>query len=828
MNSNRLKNIANLSRISLAILCPLCSYNAIAESNHNNESGDQTVVMNGVDIQNDYYSLYTDGNIDMTFTDAVIDAGTYTQALIADTDQGSVNFNADNLTTQGGGEVELIGGGDVTATISNSHFGSMDYNDADSLWLDSYYGDVSASVENSVFTGRLDITAAGDINAIVSDSEVDQTINAKSNGANSKATVSIENSTVTTDNASNTHSAAVHVEGGSAGATAYIDDSTIGLATNSSPAISQDVEVFTHDGGQASAIVSGSSIEDGIYTYAEDGGDSLIQVNDSQVGTEQTADDVSYMLVAQSARNTVGEGSAALYLNDSQIDGNISAQSQGDSDAQITLTNGSTVNGNVRLVGSDMVMNINGSTLNGNIEASSYSESDIGSEGTNMTLNLSNTAYRGNIDSNDDDINEALTVNINNGAVIGGESIDSAMQITGYDTVNFNVNYLDSSLINTGKVSYFYLDDGEQVSVDSSVANGTLSPIRSGSYIMDNVVYQATDVSDQTAKADDGNTWGVSFYSNGPTPSDEDVAADIQSAQAGLMASDDMIHRIADGITHQMDSAKTDERSHLWMQGIYASGDRTAGVTQYSNDITGMQIGGDVSHRITDDSVVGAGLALGYLNNDLSLNGPLDGHNNIDGAYYSVYANWKQLLSDNKNWGWFADTVFTYGDMSYSTDGHDGGIAAGSDYDGRSWLVQGRVGAQINATRQFWLRPYVTLGYDNIHTDGFNDGYSDISSGKQDGGFTGAGIQAGTNYQLHNVELKPYVELAYLAQFSTDTQFHTDDYDFSGQNLNGGNTGVGLEAKFSNKWSADTRVNTEFGHDVDNEVNAYINVKYQF
>ena len=166
--------------------------------------------------------------------------------------------------------------------------------------------------------------------------------------------------------------------------------------------------------------------------------------------------------------------------------------------------------------------------------------------------------------------------------------------------------------------------------------------------------------------------------------------------------------------------------------------------------------------------------------------------------------------------------------MSYSTDGHDGGIAAGSDYDGRSWLVQGRVGAQINATRQFWLRPYVTLGYDNIHTDGFNDGYSDISSGKQDGGFTGAGIQAGKNYQLHYVELKPYVELAYLAQFSTDTQFHTDDYDFSGQNLNGGDTGVGLEAKFSNKWSADTRVNTEFGHDVDNEVNAYINVKYQF
>ena len=86
-----------------------------------------------------------------------------------------------------------------------------------------------------------------------------------------------------------------------------------------------------------------------------------------------------------------------------------------------------------------------------------------------------------------------------------------------------------------------------------------------------------------------GKTWGVTFYTDDPTspptPDDHDVAADIQVAQAGLMASDDMIHRIADGITHQLDSAQIDRDSHLWLQGIYAGGDRNAGVTQYSNAI---------------------------------------------------------------------------------------------------------------------------------------------------------------------------------------------------------------------------------------------------
>lgn len=863
---------AKLSSISLAIAYSLYSYNVFADaSNHISTKGDQVINMPGIDITDDYYSYYTDGSIDMTVTDSNINTGSatgspYYQALIADSSRSTVNFTANNLTTEGG-EVELSGSGDITANVTNSHLGSAAALQSDSLWLKSNYGNATADVSNSIITGRLDVDAALNATTTVNYSDIDQGVRTMAEGEDAQDTLVIKNSTVTATDTSNSSASVVYADAGSGGASVEIDNSAIGLNADSTPARSQDVQVYADNGGNASVIVNDSTVQNGVTAYTE-GSDAQIQINNSHIGTEATANNVNYMLLAQSSRKAIGQGTASLSVNNSQVDGNITAQSQGDGNAEISLTDGTTVNGKVRLVGSNMILNIDDATLNGNIEASSYSESDIGDAGTTMTVNLSNTAYRGNIDSNDGDISENLTININNGAIIGGESLDSAMQITGYDTVNFNVNYLAPSLIDTGVVSYFYLNNEEQAEVNSSLATGTLAPIRSGAYIMDDVKYQATDVSSQTTTADEGKTWGVTFYTDDPTPPDptppdptppdptppeptppnpappeptppnpappapvpdaSNVAVDIQAAQAGLLASDDMIHRIADGVPHQLDSAKTDHNSHLWLQGVYASGDRTAGVTHYSNDISGFQIGSDIARQIRGDNVIGVGLALGYLHNDLDLNNHLDGHNKIDGNYYSVYANWKQLLSDTKHWGWFADAVFTYGDMSYSSDGRDGHLSAGGDYDGRSWLAQSRVGAQINATRQTWLRPYLTMGYINTHTDSYNDGYSDVSSGKQDGGFAGAGMQAGVSYPLHNVEVKPYVELAYVGQFGAETDFHTDDYRFAGQNLNGGNAGLGMDVKFSEKWSANTRINTQFGHDVNNEVNAYISAKYQF
>lgn len=76
--------------------------------------------------------------------------------------------------------------------------------------------------------------------------------------------------------------------------------------------------------------------------------------------------------------------------------------------------------------------------------------------------------------------------------------------------------------------------------------------------------------------------------------------------------------------------------------------------------------------------------------------------------------------------------------------------------------------------------------------------------------------------------MKPYVELAYVGQFGAETDFHTDDYRFTGQNINGGNARLVIKVKFSEKWRANTHINTEFGHDVGNKVNTYIeNISFE-
>ncbi|EAX9024402.1 autotransporter outer membrane beta-barrel domain-containing protein, partial [Salmonella enterica] len=507
---------AKLSSISLAITCSLYTHIVFADaSNHISTKGDQVINMPGTDITDDYYSYYTDGSIDMTVTDSNINTGSatgspYYQALIADSSRSTVNFTANNLTTEGG-EVELSGSGDITASVTNSHLGSSAALQSDSLWLKSNYGNATADVSNSILTGRLDVDAALNATTTVNYSDIDQGVRTMAEGKDAQDTLVIKNSTVTATDTRNSSASVVYADAGSGGASVEIDNSAIGLNADSTPAHSQDVQVYANNGGNANVLVNDSTVQNGVTTYAE-GSDTQIQINNSHIGTEATADNVNYMLLAQSSRKAIGQGTASLSINNSQVDGNISAQSQGDGNAGISLTNGTTVNGKVRLVGSNMILNIDDATLNGNIEASSYSESDIGDGGTHMTVNLSNTVYRGNIDSNDGDISENLTININNGAVIGGESLDSAMQITGYDTVNFNVNYLSPSLIDTGVVSYFYLNNEEQAEINSSLATGSLVPIRSGAYIMDDVKYQATDVSSQTTTADEGKTWGVTFY----------------------------------------------------------------------------------------------------------------------------------------------------------------------------------------------------------------------------------------------------------------------------------------------------------------------------
>ncbi|MGG7779866.1 autotransporter outer membrane beta-barrel domain-containing protein [Klebsiella aerogenes] len=835
-----------LSSITLAILAPFSVHSVVAaEENHTNTTGNQTVSIDNQIINNDYYSFKTYGNIDMSVSNTSVNLGTSPgqQAFVADAGTGGIDFTAKNLNVLGG-MTKLIGDNDITATIENSHLGSYSSSTSDALWIKSDNGSINAQISNSELDGRLDVDAYKDASVSIEDSQITKGVRTVSNG---QTALSISNSSITATNSDSLRPPLIHVEGDK-GVSVIIDNSNIGLTDNSPTATGPDVEVISASGGISTVSVNHSSIQNGISTYSK-GADSAISVSDSQIGTEATAGNTPYALVAQSARGIVGQGNASVTLDNSTVYGDISAQSWGDAQASVNVTNDSTVNGNVNVIGGDMTVNIDNSTLNGDITTRGYTSSD-GS--TNTTVNVSNTAWGGDITSADNE--GALTVNVNSGAIVGGQSLDNPMSVTGYDSVNFNINYLDPSLVNTGKESYFYFDADESVLVNSSLATGTLAPIRSGAYIMDDIVYEAENVSDQAGTAETGSTWDVTFHTDKPVPPDPDpapepepgpdpdptpdppppqpdndsVASDLQVAKAGLLASEDMIHRIANGITHQLDmQTGADTGSHLWLQGIYASGNRTAGATDYNNDISGFQIGGDYAIALGNISVIHTGAALGYLHNDLDLNNG-HGYNDIDGTYYSLYAHWNQLLSGTKRWGWFADLVATYGDMSYGSYGKDGRLSAGADYKGDSALIQARLGAKVLLPQQFWLQPYVTLGYDNIHTEHFNDGYSEVGTGRLDGGFVGIGTKAGTEISAGHTKLRPYVQLSWVGQFGSETKFGTSDYHFAGQNLDGGNAGAGMDVDISEHWSASASVNSEFGHDIKHEVNSYINLKYKF
>ncbi|GDX04644.1 autotransporter outer membrane beta-barrel domain-containing protein [Buttiauxella sp. A111] len=670
-----------------------------------------------------------------------------------------------------------------------------------------------------------------------------------------------------------------------------ISNTTVGTGAYYSLDIKQDV--VNVDAQIATTNITGSS-----FAGASRFGVShqLLTVSDSQFGSitstskrETTADIkdttftgalnfVSGTATSLSLSNTSVEqpkGSAqsvivssgtdsAIDIDNYQIMAPLKVDSVGDT--RINLSNGSLVNSDISAKGATTEINIDKSAIAGNISVGNTK--DTATDTANTTVNIANATYRGNITSTNDVADDSLTLNVNNGGIIGGETVDTSQKITGFNRVSTNINYVDPTLLNTGKASYFFFNDGEEVAITNKVGtNSILDTVRSGSYINDLINYQVTDESAKQGLADKGY-YSIVFSADpipdpvdpvdpvtpvdpvdpvtpvtpvdpvtppAPAPKPEPrIAADLQAAQAGLLASDDMIHRIANSVTQHLDARHMGENgpqtsnSNVWMDGIYSGGDRTAGSVEYSNEITGFQLGADTSWALSNGDLLTLGAGLGYLHNNLDVTSS-DGSNDIDGNYYSLYAGWTQHQAEGQNWHLFADTTATYGDMSYSASGKDGTLKAGGDYDGNSWLWQARVGAQVNLADNWWVQPYGVLGYSETKTDAYSDGYSHVSEGKYSTGFAGAGVKAGKNITLKGGQtLSPYIETAYVGRFSDDTQFNTSDYNFGGQNLNGGSIGAGLNATLSKNWSATAKVNTIVASDVNNEVHAYLGAELKF
>lgn len=840
-------------------------------------NGPQTITDSGVNTPSYMVSSYDDA-ASLTLSDSVVDnsASTMRYGVEVEGNTGA-SLVATNDTITGQTAV-LTDNGDVNVDINNS---ILSANGATSSkgWVtaldvlnDSTTGATNVTIENgSLVTDDVVISANAAASLNIDDSVIDGAISLSAFGdVSDVTTANISNSTI----ASSSAQPSFLVEG--------VGDVNVAIShttiTQTGAAQNESSVLAVSDDSDANMSITDSSLQNGAYVYAYQGnsnldiadssilggayakitgGNAAINIVNSQIGPADTSS--SYTVLASSSGNAT-----SVNIENSTVDGNVGAQALGDESAQglsqgssvVSLSQGSTVNGYIYALGIDNTINIDDATLNGNIyTGDDYHDGDTGT--VNTIINLSNTAYRDDIKSEDDAaLTDNLAININDGAEIGGLTEDSSQKITGYDNVDVSLNYLNSDEINQVRTlptdittldhtTYFYISNDENVQLDGySATGGTLPAVRSGSYLLNNVSY----ATQKTSSDDDGSTYAVAFYTQnskpGPLPdnggntpddggvtpddggdtppSSNNVVNDIQAAQAGLVASDDMIHRIADDITYHLDTRQNG--GNIWISGIHAGSDRTASQSTYENSINGAQFGGYLSFTLANDDTIMVGVANGYLHNALDLSNK-DGHNSVNGTYYSVYGRWEQPVTE-KQMRWFADSVLTYGNMSYSASGSDAGIHAGGNYDGNTWLAQARSGMTTQAGR-FELQPYVTLGYVNTQTDSFNDGYSQIGEGKQVGYFAGGGVRVATELAVKDVQsIQPYLTTGYNAQFGGSTHLNTDDYSFAGENLNGGNAGAGVTVKFNSHWAADAHIGTEFGHAIDNAVEGGLTLSY--
>ncbi|GDX04645.1 autotransporter outer membrane beta-barrel domain-containing protein [Buttiauxella sp. A111] len=862
-----MKNLTRYScqskRLILASLISLAIANgAHAQTqplNYGNETVNDSVIYSGPDnlqlnadgttFNNTINATSTDGNTDVDLTNTHVTDNTKSASssivVQANKDSGTATFNADNLQFQG--RSVSVNGDTTNVNITDSDFETESgFNSLDVVQQGDAPG--QASLVGSHFSNKVSINANANLSLYADNSHFDGGL------------FDVQNGDFNTEIKNSTFNDQLNVQSLHGSASVSLDN--IDSAT---PDKSSSVQVSTAT--DSTLNITHSRLSNAAQMYIANtgaGATATINIADSQIGIAG-ADDQKYMVLATTASNQSGAtGSAQLNIANSQINGAVGAMDMNKGDAAINLTNGSVINGNADLMGSNMLLNIDDAQLNGNINVDSAADS--AGDVTNTTVNIANTTFRGNITSHDNAADDSLTLNVNGGGVIGGEDIDSSQRITGFNQVNAYINYVDPSLVNTGKSSYFFFNDGEDVTIANKVgANSVLDSVRSGSYILDHINYQVTDESSKQGLTDKGY-YSIAFSTDpipdpvpdptpnpnpepepnpAPTPDpapapapaptpEPKVAADLQAAQAGLLASDDMIHRIANSVTQHLDARHMGENgpqasgNNVWMDGIYSGGDRKAGTTQYSNEISGFQLGADTSWALSNGDAVTVGAGLGYLHNNLDVTSS-NGSNDIDGNYYSLYAGWTQHQAEGKNWHLFADTTATYGDMTYSASGKDGNVSASGDYNGKSWLWQARVGAQINLANDWWVQPYGILGYSQTKTDAYSDGYSHVSEGKYSTGFAGAGVKAGKTITLKSGQiLRPYIETAYVGRFSDDTHFNTSDYNFNGQNLNGGSIGIGVNATLSKNWSATAKVDTLVASDVSNEVHAYLGAEFTF
>jgi len=200
--------------------------------------------------------------------------------------------------------------------------------------------------------------------------------------------------------------------------------------------------IYTVTGGDNTINVAGNSTVNGaIYAFSKTDGNNNITVDNSTVTVnENNASLQGYFEGTAKSAAVYGNNADAASITESLQGQTLAMGVYGTQASTIALTNGTTVNGSVAVVGngsSTAQISLDSSTLNGNI---------ITADESNTTVNLNNATVNGNITTGagDDTVvlanNSSVTGNVDAGTGTDELSMDASSsitgQISGFETVN--------------------------------------------------------------------------------------------------------------------------------------------------------------------------------------------------------------------------------------------------------------------------------------------------------------------------------------------------------------------------------------------------------
>lgn len=322
---------------------------------------------------------------------------------------------------------------------------------------------------------------------------------------------------------------------------------------------------------------------------------------------------------------------------------------------------------------------------------------------------------------------------------------------------------------------------------------------------------------------------------------EQGLASDVKGAIAGLEGARQDIAAVTGSINSRMNSLSTTNifsevhpGASVWGDYLYQNSNNQASIN-YHNALQGSNIGMDWTWLLDSRDTLTGGIAFGKTRDKLSSKDAGGSFKNtLNGDFYSVYGGWQQALNNN-TWGFFANGVASYGDVSYALSSSNDGMTTSaikeqlkSGYKGKSYITELRTGLNFHPVDTLVLQPYAVVGWSKSTAEKFANRYINVDTSENASWYAGGGARLTGNINAGNVRLMPWVDAGYVSEFSKNDSFTVNTQQLSqAKNRHYGLFGAGMSAGFTPNLTMNAGVFTGAG-DISNGLSVQAGMKYNF